>query len=219
MILLPPPQIGCIDKRQTMYPSIAFRTEGKDTVNVPPFATAYGIVMQGTVEVSACKTAQPGEYFCITNPSPASLTIPVSGNVAFFIRLGYLGQNLLGGPIDESGRLVYIDGCSDSLLVYPPRKGDPSLNHLYFPPKVEQSFHIHPSLRFGCVLAGKGYAELGDGKIIPLEVGSVFCIEERERHRFVTKGDSMTVIAYHPDGDWGPEDHNHTMLNRTYVTK
>jgi hypothetical protein len=29
----------------------------------------------------------------------------------------------------------------------------------------------------------------------------------------------MRVIAYHPDGDWGPTDENHTMLNRTYIKK
>jgi hypothetical protein len=53
--------------------------------------------------------------------------------------------------------------------------------------------------------------------VYPLEAGSIFCIEERENHRFQTINDTMKIIAYHPDGDWGPTDQNHTMLNRTYI--
>jgi hypothetical protein len=37
--------------------------------------------------------------------------------------------------------------------------------------------------------------------------------------RFRTTNSNMVVIPYHPDGDWGPTDHNHSMLNRTYLTK
>ena len=47
----------------------------------------------------------------------------------------------------------------------------------------------------------------------------MFCIEEREVHRFSTSNEEMVVLAFHPDGDWGPTDHNHTMLNRTYINK
>jgi hypothetical protein len=46
-----------------------------------------------------------------------------------------------------------------------------------------------------------------------------FCLEEQELHRFRTKNNEMRIIAFHPDGDWGPTDENHVMINRTYVKK
>ena len=121
---------------------------------------------------------------------------------------------------EELGRLSYIDGCSDSLLVYPPRLGDPTLNYLYFPPGIDQSFHTHPSVRIGCVIQGEGKASLRD-KEIDLLPGIMFALEEKELHRFRTSasGDVMKIIAFHPDGDWGPTDENHTMLNRTYIAE
>jgi quercetin dioxygenase-like cupin family protein len=101
------------------------------------------------------------------------------------------------------------------------------LNVLYFPPGTNQTFHIHPSIRLGVVIEGEGYSNLKNDdsekafpeKEIPLKKGDLFCIEEREIHRFRTTNSSMIVIPYHPDGDWGPTDHNHSMLNRTYLTK
>jgi len=105
------------------------------------------------------------------------------------------------------------------LLVYPPRLGDPTLNYLYFPPGIDQSFHTHPSIRVGCVIQGEGKASLRD-KEIDLVPGVMFALEEKELHRFRTSsGDIMKIIAFHPDGDWGPTDENHTMLNRTYIAE
>ena len=62
---------------------------------------------------------------------------------------GYTGLFHLGGPLEREGRLRYIDGCSDTLLVSPPRRGDPCLNHLHGPPGTRQSPHTHPSARVG----------------------------------------------------------------------
>ena len=126
------------------------------------------------------------------------------------------------GWVEKQGRLSYIDGCTDSLLIYPPRQGDPSLNFLNFPAGIDQTKHLHPSVRFGCVIAGNGISDVWvNGKVEShkLATGVNFCLEENEQHRFKTVDSSMTVIAWHPDGDWGPTDHNHTMLNRTYISK
>jgi quercetin dioxygenase-like cupin family protein len=170
-------------------------------------------------------TVLAGQYFCLTsnNNDDIIVNIEENSNIVLIERVGFKGQNVVGGPLERSGRLVYIDGCSDSLLVYPPRQGDPSLNALFFPPHIEQSYHIHPSIRLGVVISGNGVACLKKGAVneteITLHAGTVFCIEERESHRFRTDDDSMVVIAFHPDGDWGPTDHNHTMLNRTYIQK
>lgn len=206
-----------IDMRHTMYPSFGkFST----TLRVEPFSTVYGYVYgDNNVILPGGQEATPGQYFCYPCfNSSEDQWITSNSNFVTFTRLGYLGQFVIGGPVEDSGRLCYIDGCSDSLLIYPPRLGDPSLNSLFFPKGIEQSFHIHPSIRLGFIAKGSGFCDLRD-KRIPLTAGNMFCIEEREYHRFVTEDKEMVVMAYHPDGDWGPTDENHTMLNRTYLTK
>lgn len=200
-------------------------SDNTQQLNVPDYVTCYGYVISGSMSTTVAggniRDTSQGQYFCLTGKQ---LTINVAQhtNVAVFIRYGFKGQNVVGGPIEESGRLMYIDGCSDSLLIYPPRLGDPSLNHLHFPRGIDQSFHIHPSIRLGVVVKGQGIADVknqGNIDAVPLEQGNVFVLLEREEHRFRTLDAEMDVLAFHPDGDWGPTDHNHTMLNRTYLTK
>ena len=48
----------------------------------------------------------------------------------------------VGGPIEAMGRLRYIDGCTDSLLIPPWRRGEACLNHLHIPPGVEQTMQL-----------------------------------------------------------------------------
>lgn len=208
-----------IDMLDTMYPSIAEKvTQARHTTRA--LSTSYGYVLSGEVVFPSGAKAFEKQYFSFWSKDSAK--IKVTGTTVFFTRVGFKGQNNIGGPLEESGRLCYIDGCSDSLLIYPPRMGDPSLNALYFPAGINQSFHIHPSIRFGVVAEGTGFScvqnsSSGEVKEIPLNPGDMFCIEERELHRFRTDSSHMIVVPYHPDGDWGPTDHNHTMLNRTYI--
>jgi hypothetical protein len=205
---------GIVDKRNTMYPSYAENiTDG--TKDAEAYSSTYGFVLTGNVTLPNGWIATTNEYFSYTDKTEYSIS--VNGTAVFFTRLGHMHQNNLGGPIEDSGRLCYIDGCSDSLLIYPSRAGDPSVNLLHFPKGIDQTFHIHPSVRLGLVASGSGIAELADGVYNLLEAGNIFCIEEREYHRFRTTDSEMKIIAYHPDGDWGPTDDNHTMLNRTYL--
>jgi AraC-like ligand binding domain len=82
--------------------------------------------------------------------------------------------------------------------------------------------HSHPSIRLGVVARGEGRAfgpMLGGGTWEqPLRPGAMFLLHPHEMHAFRTSesGQSMDVIAYHPDSDWGPTDAIHPMLNRTY---
>lgn len=210
---------GIIDMRDTMYPSTAKRIVS-DTWVTADNSTVYGYVLSGHVQFPNGNKAFAGQYFSLW--SLDGVQLKCSGETFCVTRHGYKGQDLIGGPIEKSGRLCYIDSCSDSLLIYPPRMGDPSLNALYFPAGTNQTHHIHPSIRFGVVASGSGFACIKKGNKeveIPLTKGLVFCIEEREVHRFRTEENEMVVVAFHPDGDWGPTDHNHTMLNRTYITK
>jgi len=206
---------GFIDLRDTMYPCSGTKVLWSK-FTATPYSTVYGFVIEGQAILPNGWVAKEGQYFCYA--AKASEEFITNGTSIYIERLGFLGQNTLGGPLEESGRLCYIDGCSDSLLIYPPRCGDPSLNVLHFPPGIDQSFHIHPSVRLGVVVRGTGMSTLAN-ETINLEVGDMFCIEEREYHRFRTEVDqTLTVIAFHPDGDWGPTDQNHTMLNRTYLS-
>jgi hypothetical protein len=212
-----------LDYTDTMYPchaSVYDASTDQGLVYTNEYSTVYGYVFSGEVNFANGMTARAGNYFSMW--SWGCDEICYTGKVVLFTRIGFRGQDTIGGSLEKSGRLCYIDGCSDSLLIYPPRQGDPSLNALFFVPNVNQSYHIHPSIRLGAVISGSGIAcvRTSEGeKEISLTPGTVFCIEERELHRFKTENDHMVVVAFHPDGDWGPTDHNHTMLNRTYLTK
>lgn len=220
-------EVDTVLKRySTMYPCSLENLKVTDQIirNYPSYTTIYGFVLQGSITANSL-TASNNQYFCLTSIDDRDLTVYFNENthVVLIERIGFKGQNQIGGPLESKGRLTYIDGCSDSLLVYPPRLGDPSLNYLFFPPGIDQTFHIHPSLRFGLVVEGQGFSDVvgfnGETSVLELKQGVVFCLEEMELHRFRTGSTSMKVVAWHPDGDWGPTDHNHTMLNRTYIQK
>ncbi len=214
-----------IEKYDSMYPAGAYlvTSTAPMTVKNTKWFGLYGYSFGNSKIKIGSKTHKldAGQYFSFF-VKEEGFKAETDDKLMLIVRLGYKPQNTTGW-VEEQGRLVYIDGCSDSLLIYPPRQGDPSLNLLYFPPGIEQTEHTHPSIRLGCVIEGHGHADVWkDGKkeSIPLQKGKIFCLEESELHRFRTaSGQPMTVIAWHPDGDWGPTDHNHTMLNRTYVNK
>jgi hypothetical protein len=209
-----------IDMRDTMYPSYSLmvrnnvaKIEAKDI----SWSTAMGYSYSAAEIKNGAKNIllQPGDYFSFT-VKDNDVTIATTDNLFIVFRLGFMGHNLIG-QTENKGRLSYIDGCSDSLLVYPPRLGDASLNYLYFPKDINQSYHTHPSIRIGCVISGSGVSDTDIPN--PLIEGVHFCLEEQELHRFRTEDSDMRIIAFHPDGDWGPTDENHTMINRTYVKK
>jgi hypothetical protein len=220
-----------IDRTNTMYPSLAYSFDGDEVGDLGyfyshAFSNMYGYVHQGTLTLPNNKVVTNGEYFSFYTHD--ATRIEYTGKITVFTRIGFHGQDMIGGPVEEKGRLCYMDGCSDSLLIYPPRQGDPSASLLVFPQKIKQTYHTHPSIRLGVVISGSGYAcinprEDEDGNQTEsrygLEAGMLFCLEEHELHRFCTEYNGMRIMAYHPDGDWGPTDHNHSMINRTYIAK
>lgn len=122
----------------------------------------------------------------------------------------------LGGPIESRGRLQYIDGCSDSLLIPPTLKGEPCLNLLHIPAGVDQTPHTHPSERVGLVVSGGGVCR-ADHQETALTPGMAWVIHANHLHSFHTQDSDLTIIAFHPDSDFGPSDQNHPMLNRTLI--
>jgi len=214
-----------INQLDSMYPTHNYMLDAGAELNLTDetkWSSMYGYSFGANTikHGSNLHYLEAGQYFSFFLGD----TLPefdVKSKLFLVFRLGYKCQNTIGW-VEKQGRLSYIDGCTDSLLIYPPRMGDPSLNLLNFPHGIEQTKHLHPSIRVGCVIDGSGWSDVWDnGEIISnkLSVGVNFCLEENEIHRFRTEDSSMTVIAWHPDGDWGPTDHNHTMLNRTYIKK
>lgn len=180
----------------------------------------YGFVAAGAILLHAdgCDPIYLEAGMWFSTPNGCEFASRGHG-IAVFVaqRVGYRGMFAIGGPIEERGRLRYIDGCSDSLLVPPPILGDPCLNHLHFPAGIDQTMHTHPSLRAGIVVRGRGWCVTPDAKTA-LTPGLIFVIPTDAEHKFQTEtGESMDVVPYHPDSDWGPTHEEHPMVNRTLV--
>lgn len=161
------------------------------------------------------------------------VVIEVFHNNGIYPETKFKAMNMVGGKIETEGRLKYIDGCTDSLLIPPVKLGDPCFNHLHFPSNINQTAHTHPSHRIGIVAKGNGVCLTPFGNL-PLTEGMIFVIKQWDgketnkgldgkmypngTHSFMTPATTgMDVIAFHPDSDFGATDINHPMINRTIV--
>ncbi|ARU59155.1 cupin [Oleiphilus messinensis] len=186
-------------------------------VRIADSGACFGFITQGRARISDHQIdwqLRSGQWFV----SASGLTLELDPETRLFIaqRQGYRGLYAMGGPVEQAGRLRYIDGCSDTLLGAPPVQGDPCLNLLHFPAGIEQTQHTHPSLRAGIVASGMGecVTPTGNTRLTP---GKIFHIPAQAQHSFRTGNTAMDIIAFHPDSDWGPTHENHPMLNRTWV--
>jgi hypothetical protein len=202
----------------------------------------YGYVYNGKVTINR-KWLSPielnshmyfslsGEFNFSTNVLGSCILIEVL-NKNYYETSNFKAYPTFGGPIEDKGRLKYIDGCTDSLLISPVKKGQPCLNHLHFPEEINQTQHTHPTHRIGIVASGYGECITPFGNL-PLEPEMIFVIKAWDgvqidkgldgeiypigQHAFQTFDAPMNVIAFHPDSDFGPEDEFHPMINRTIV--
>lgn len=199
-------------------------------------STVYGMVLSNALAHTRHGTVmlKPRQYFCLRTPlqiesldhfwtrqqiqEVENVDEVVTDFTAFAVEVSnYEGLETIGLPCEEAGRLKYIDGCSDTLLISPPVKGEPCFNLLYFPEDTDQTMHTHPSLRCGMTIAGNGIARFPDGNV-QLTPGSVWFLETEGEHAFMTeKNNTLLVTAWHPDSDFGPTHDDHPMLNRTIV--
>jgi hypothetical protein len=176
--------------------------------------THFGIVWRDSAQLTCSAGTfqlRAGLYFAVPR------RVELRGGAGLVVtRLGHFGWFQVGGPIEERGRLRYIDGGSDSVLIPPLVRGDPCLNLLHLPPRTRQTAHTHPSSRIGLILRGAGECVTPQDRV-PLEPGAVFVIEANGLHQFVTQDRELLIMAYHPDSDFGPTDEDHPMLNRTII--
>jgi hypothetical protein len=208
-----------LDATATMYPSRLEVVEGHREI-CDRTVTSYGYVVAGRAEIAVPHfrvRAEQGSFFCV----PGEFLVESRGRVVLIQRLGFRAM-LTAGRIEDEGRLTYI-GCSSSILVPPPRVGDPVFNHLHIPGGFDQAQHTHPSIRLGVIARGSGLAYSsgygGSGAWEErLEPGTVFLLDAHELHSFSTVGTGgLDVVTYHPDSDWGPTDGEHPMLTRTHL--
>ena len=205
-----------IDLSQDEFPT---RVRGHDAgqLHLGDEGTHYGVVASGMMRLVSNHfdlTLYAGQHFAI--PGRAVLIGGYEGQALVITRRGYAGLPQLGGSIGPVGRLKYIDGCSDTLLLAPPLLGDPCLNHLHIPPGVNQTAHTHPSNRIGVILRGSGVCKTREGEY-QLTPGLGWWIPTGCVHSFHTRTASCDVVAWHPDSDFGPTHEAHPMLNKTFV--
>jgi hypothetical protein len=179
-------------------------------------STYWVLVTGGT-----CTCSLGEDSFVLRQHRFAVLSEPgeLAGGDGMVIELaGYHGLRQLGGPLEPSGRLRYVDGCSDTLLAAPPRLGEPCLNHLHIPAHTLQSRHTHDSLRVGVIARGHGVCRTDAGDH-PLREGLGWLIPTGLSHCFYTAEQALDVFAFHPDSDYGPTDGCHPMINRTNLER
>ena len=203
------------DLRDGPFPSVVWSWVG-DALSLGDGATHFGFVQVGpaTLDCAAGTFAlRAGMYFAVPGP------LRVAGGRGLVVsRLGHRGFFHVGGPIEERGRLRYIDGCTDSLLVPPVLRGDPCLNLLHLPPSTRQTPHTHPSIRVGLAVRGAGSCVTPEG-MVALMPGRAFVIHADALHCFQTGPSELLVLAYHPESDFGPTHADHPMINRTIVRR
>jgi hypothetical protein len=185
--------------------------------------TAFVFVKRGQVWHGGDARLRRGMYGCASH---GQFMVDTDTEAVAIVAKHYDGMRVFGGPVENRGRLRYIDGCTDSLLIPPVKKGDPCLNLLHFPTCIDQTMHTHPSVRVGVVFRGYGECVTPWGDC-PLRPGSIFVIHPSNgkeldgypigSHKFRTTGSDMSIVAYHPDSDVGPTDELHPMLSRTIV--
>lgn len=209
-----------IDLSDNEYPTQVYGCDNSDLILNG--GTHYGFVTRGNplLRVSHADGTDtyiglhPGQFFVAAGEAFLS---GENARAQVITRIGYAGLFQVGGPIETWGRLCYIDGCSDTLLVCPPVIGEPCLNHLHIPGGTDQTSHTHPSSRIGVILRGSGECRTPEG-VFPLFPGMGWYIPAGQVHSFHTKpNEFLDVIAWHPDSDFGPAHTNHPMVNRTYV--
>lgn len=202
------------DFADTEFPSRVYGVTGAP-LHVDKPGTLFGFAWKSGMSVmtdGASHFVSPGHYFSL-----AGRSFSIVGGPGYVVhRLGYHGLNQLGGPVERVGRLRYIDGCSDTLLLAPPLRGDPCFNLLHFPKGINQTKHTHPSIRAGLIHGGSGYCHTATGTE-ELRAGKMFLLFPDAIHAFETVEESMNLTVFHPDSDFGPTHEEHPMLNRTIV--
>ncbi len=201
------------------FENISSSNQSRSAFNFQGDGTLWGFLHEGSLKVHSKDLSwdvRPLQWFCLPYKNEVELRLASGSRIFVMNSTRHKGLASMGGPVETEGRLRYIDGCTDTVLYSPPMIGEPCMNLLHFPSGVDQTEHYHPSFRSGIVCRGKGVCvSISED---PLEVGTIFYLPPKIRHKFRTNNHSMDVISFHPDSDWGPTHDIHPMINRTWGT-
>jgi len=178
---------------------------------ITPSGTSYVAIQNGTLRINDSYNLTTGMYTCL----PECSTVSYFNCRALYCNIKtFTGIFTVGGPIEKTGRLRYINGCSDTTIIAPLKLGNPCLNYLHFPPLIDQTPHTHPSLRAGIIIKGFGICK-SNGFFELMETGNIFIIPKNSIHSFHTDHHKMDIVVFHPDSVFGPTDDTHQMLAAT----
>lgn len=171
-------------------------------------ATHYGLAFRSCSVLSNAGQAflPPGGWFAQNG------AVNINGGQGLVVSMpNRWGLNSYGGPVEECGRLRYIDGCSRSFLAPPAKMGDPFLELIHCPPETQQEFHAFQHIRVGVVFRGSGRLLIGGagefgGEHRDLTPGLAFVIPPTLEHSLHTAGERLDVVVWSPESEWGPTD-------------
>lgn len=188
--------------------------------------TYFVYIGKGHAVLNGSVYMRQGTYGCFVD---GDLKVTSNSEVMVVRHKKFTGIMQYGGPIEYKGRLKYIDGCSDTCLIQPIRKGDPCLNFLHFPEAIEQTPHTHPEVRVGYVARGRGRCVTPWGQF-PLAEGLQFIIHPATKEKIIGEGEKkylagthcfhtaesiMDIVSFHPSTSVGPTDEAHPMITQT----
>lgn len=200
---------------ETTLDEIEVQTWNGGALRLRPDASHFITILDGEMIIDNDGIKATLKDYCYgTFPGDAELS--GNGNAIIVSSINYKSMALFGGPLETDGRLNYVDGCTNSLLLAPPVKGEPCLNFLNLPSGTHQTPHTHPTIRVGMVVSGYGRCGTKAEPLI-FEKGSVFIIPPNALHSFQTDEANIRIILFHPDSVVGPVDTDQTMLNNTFV--
>jgi mannose-6-phosphate isomerase-like protein (cupin superfamily) len=200
---------------KSVIDEIEVQTWNGGTLSLRADASHFITVLNGEMEIDNKGIAAKLRDYCF-GTFPGETVISGTGNAVIVSSVNYYGMALFGGPLETDGRLRYVDGCTNSLLLAPPVKGEPCLNFLNLPSGTHQTTHTHPTIRVGMVVSGHGRCGTKADPLI-FEEGSVFIIPPDALHSFQTDEANIRIILFHPDSVVGPTDTDQTMLNNTFI--
>lgn len=191
----------------------------RPTFSFPSNRSIYGFVRSGFIKLTnESKTIHVNEGWAFSANNISQITFSVHSLVVVWqCEKSIPCDNLI--LVENEGRLKYIDGAKDSILINPIKFGDPCLNALYMPSGINQTEHTHPSTRSGFIIRGGARCVTPD-ETFDLKDNQIFYLKKDALHKFRTDHDEnieMKLIAFHPDSDFGATDEMHPMLNRTIV--
>lgn len=200
--------------------SISLKTWQQETLPLSAPGTHWGYVFEGECQLfrGDRPTASPfplaaGMYFCL----PEAGLLDGRNSAGFIVTCpDHHGMFSVGGPIEAIGRLAYINGGTNTVLIPPPVLGDPCLNAMYLPPDIQQTMHTHPSCRIGLVISGSGTVETPE-ETDAIAPGDLFIIPAHQAHRFCTEALGLAAVVFHPDSEAGFSHRDNPMLRRTFV--